>query len=226
MATDDGHRSDWERLLSAERHVQALLPDAVLVGGTAAALHAGHRRSMDGDHVLADLRDRFDEVLGALEAAAGWKTARVARPVLGSLDGIQTGIRQLRRTLPLETELKNGLRVPTLAEMARIKTWLLVTRNTVRDYLDTTVLLERLGEREGLAALASLDMLYEQPTGASVRAELVERLTAAHPGDLAQVELASYKGLVPPWNDWDYLAQAGRRWGVRLARALATEVSR
>lgn len=222
MATDEGHRSDWERLLGAECHVQALLPDAVLVGGTAAALHAGHRRSMDGDHVLADLRDRFDEVLGALEAAAGWKTVMV----LGSLDGIQTGIRQLRRTLPLETELKNGLRVPTLAEMARIKAWLLVTRNTVRDYLDTTVLLERLGEREGLAALASLDTLYEQPTGASVRAELVERLTAAHPGDLAQVELASYKGLVPPWNDWDYLAQAGRRWGVRLARALATEVSR
>ena len=53
--------SDWERLLAAERHLQALLPDAVLVGGTAAALHAGHRLSLDGDHVLADLRDRFDE---------------------------------------------------------------------------------------------------------------------------------------------------------------------
>ena len=36
---------DWERLLSAERHLQAILPDAVLVGGTAAALHAGHRVS-------------------------------------------------------------------------------------------------------------------------------------------------------------------------------------
>ena len=39
-----------------------------------------------------------------------------------------------------------GLRVPTLAEMARIKAWLLVTRNTVRDYLDTAGFFERLGE--------------------------------------------------------------------------------
>ncbi len=43
---------DWERLLAAERHLQSLVPGAVLVGGTAAALHAGHRKSLDGDHVL------------------------------------------------------------------------------------------------------------------------------------------------------------------------------
>ena len=126
--------ADWERVLSAERHLQALLPGAVLVGGTAAALHAQHRQSLDGDHVLSDLRDRFDDVLATLESVAGWTTARVQRPVriLGQLDGIMTGIRQLRRTGPLETELVSGLRVPTLAEMARIKAWLLVTRNTVR----------------------------------------------------------------------------------------------
>ncbi len=96
---------DWERLLSAERSLQQIVPGAVLVGGTAAALHAGHRRSLDGDHVLADLRDRYDEVLRALEAAAGWRTGTVKPPVLilGRLDGVQTGIRQLRRTRPLET---------------------------------------------------------------------------------------------------------------------------
>jgi hypothetical protein len=51
---------DWERLLSAERHLQALVPDADLVGGTAAAPHAGHRVSRGGDHVVAEMRDRFD----------------------------------------------------------------------------------------------------------------------------------------------------------------------
>ena len=45
---------DWERLLAAERHLQALVPGTVLVGGTAAALHAGHRHSLDADHVLED----------------------------------------------------------------------------------------------------------------------------------------------------------------------------
>lgn len=70
----------WERLLSAERHVQHLVPGAVLVGETASALHAGHRTSLDGDHVLADLRDRFDQVLADLEAVAGWKTDRIQKP--------------------------------------------------------------------------------------------------------------------------------------------------
>ena len=77
----------------------APLPDweLVLVGGTASAIHAEHRFSRDADHVLTDLRSRFDDVLKELESVAGWKTARVQRPVqiLGSLDGIETGIRQL-----------------------------------------------------------------------------------------------------------------------------------
>jgi hypothetical protein len=114
MSADD--LPDWERLLSAERHLQALVPGTVLVGGTAAALHAGRPQSLDGDHVIEDLRSRFDEVLAALEAAAGWQTARVRWPVaiLGRLDGVMTGIRQRRRTRPLESEVLAGLRVPTL----------------------------------------------------------------------------------------------------------------
>lgn len=209
---------EWEQLLAAERHLQALLPGTVLVGGTAAALHAGHRQSLDGDHVLTDLRDRFDQVLTSLEEAVGWTSSRVLRPVLipGSLQGVQTGIRQLRRAAPLETELLQGLRVPTLPEMARIKAWLLVTRHTVRDYLDTVVLLSRLGEAGAAAAMKSLDMLYPQQSGASVRAELVERLAAAAPDDLGRVELRDYKGLVPPWNDWGHVSGEGRR----LARIL------
>jgi hypothetical protein len=52
-----------------------------------------------------------------LAPAAGWQTARVQRPVaiLGRLDGVMTGVRQLRRAVPLETETIAGLRVPTLA---------------------------------------------------------------------------------------------------------------
>lgn len=213
-------RPDWERLLAAERHLQSLVPGAVLVGGTAAALHAGHRKSLDGDHVLEDLRARFDDVLADLEAAAGWQTSRVQRPVaiLGRLDGVMTGIRQLRRTSPLETELVDGLRVPTLAEMARIKAWLLATRHTVRDYLDTVVLLERLGDGKATAAFESFDGLYAQESGASPLVEVVERLAAAEPSDRAEVDLSTYKGLVAPWNDWSHLAQRGRHWATVLAQ--------
>jgi hypothetical protein len=204
----------WEQLLAAERHLQQLVPGAVLVGGTAAALHASHRRSQDGDHVLADLRDRFDEVLAALESAAGWVTARVQRPVLvlGSLDGVMTGIRQLRRTRPLDTEEISGLRVPTLAEMARIKAWLLATRHTTRDYLDTVVLFERLGEDGVRTAMRDFDAIYRQPNGASPLAEVAERLAAAAPSDRDRVDLATYRGLVAPWNDANHLAERGRHW--------------
>ncbi len=213
---------EWERLLSAERHLQTLVPGAVLVGGSAAALHAGHRRSLDGDHVLEDLRPRFDEVLSALEAAAGWQTARVQKPVaiLGRLDGVMTGIRQLRRTQPLDTEVVSGLRVPTLAEMARIKAWLLATRHTVRDYLDTVVLLERLGEAAAREAFVPFDEIYRQETRASPFVEVVERLAAATPSDAPSIDLHTYKGLIAPWNDWDHLAARGRHWAGLLAVGL------
>lgn len=82
------------------------MPDAVLVGGTAAAYCAGHRVSFADDHVVQDLRGRFDDVLAALEQTDGWITARIRRPVLilGWLDGVETGIRNLIRTRPLEVE--------------------------------------------------------------------------------------------------------------------------
>ncbi|MEW6754918.1 MAG: hypothetical protein AB1505_28635 [Candidatus Latescibacterota bacterium] len=212
---------EWERLLAAERHLQHLVPGAVLVGGTAAALHAGHRRSLVGDQVLADLRERFDEVLVQLEGAAGWRTERLQPPVLilGRLEGVPTGLRQLRRTQPLETEVVADLRVPTLAEMARIKAWLLATRCTTRDYLDSVVLLERLGADGVRAAMQSFDGLYAQLSGASPLVEVVERLAAAAPFDLPQVDVRTYRGLVPPWNDWEHVHSRGLHWATVLAAA-------
>src|ERR1041385_5109171 len=71
---------EWEQLLSAAAHLQKILPDATLVGDTV-AIFAQHWLSRDADHVLPNLRDRFDEVLAQLETVAGWRTARVKRPV-------------------------------------------------------------------------------------------------------------------------------------------------
>ena len=180
----------WEALLAAASALQRLLPGAVLVGGTAAALRVGHRVSLDADHVIPDLRLRFDAVLAELESAAGWTTARVMRPVLvlGALDGIETGIRQLRRSEPLAVEtitLRNGdsVRVPTGAEMLRIKAWMYATRNSQRDLLDVVALADHLGDAAATDALASLDRLYPQPGSASVTQQLVQQLAAPHPTD-------------------------------------------
>ena len=125
---------EWERLLSSAAHLQRIVPGAVHVGGTAAATYAHHRLSVDHYHVLTDLRERFDAILEDLESVAGWQTARVRRPVLilGSLDGIETGVRQLIRSEPLETTVIEAegakLTVPTKGEMFRIKAVLALKR--------------------------------------------------------------------------------------------------
>ncbi len=130
---------EWEQVLASAARLQRILPGAVLVGGSASAVYAEHRLSTDADHVLTDLRQRFDQALAELESVAGWKTARVKRPVqiLGSLDGIETGVRQLIRDEPLETtqiEYRGvKLTVPTEAEILRIKGVLILKRNATRD---------------------------------------------------------------------------------------------
>jgi hypothetical protein len=204
---------EWEHVLSAAAHLQVVLPGATLVGGTAAALYAAHRISYDADHVLPDLRDRFDEVLAQLESVAGWRTARVKRPVLilGSLDGVETGVRQLIRDQPLETVEVNvggvGLVVPTEPEMLRIKAVLIVKRNATRDYLDFVALAERLGPDGVFAALANLDGLYPQPSGESALQQLQVQLAHPLPYDLDETNLAEYRRLDAKWHDWQLVSR-------------------
>lgn len=82
---------ELQAVFEAAARLQELVPDAVLVGGpAAAAYHAGHRVSLDDGHVVEELVARFDEVLAALEETDGWVTACVKRPelILGRLDGV------------------------------------------------------------------------------------------------------------------------------------------
>lgn len=94
---------DWELVLGSMCRLQKIVPEAVVVGGSTAAIHADHRLSVGHDHVVRDLKSRFDIILEELNSVSGWESARKNRPVLilGGLDGIETGIRQLRRSAPL-----------------------------------------------------------------------------------------------------------------------------
>lgn len=202
---------DWELVLSSAARLQQILPGSVLVGGTASALHAEHRFSRDADHVLTDLSSRFDQVLAQLESVAGWKTARVQRPVqiLGSLDGIETGVRQLIRSQPLETATLDYrgliLTVPTEAEILRIKAVLILKRNATRDYLDFVALADHIGDEGVAKALLSFDALYPQESGESPLQQLQVQLATPIPYDLdeAAPQLHEYKNLDPRWHDWE-----------------------
>ena len=194
---------DWERVLSSAARLQRILPDAVLVGGTASAIHAEHLFSRDAGHVLAEL-----------ESVAGWKTARVQRPVqiLGSLDGIETGVRQLIRDEPLETAAVDyhgaRINVPTESEILRIKGVLILKRNATRDYLDFMALADRMGDESVANALQSFDRLYQQDNGESPLQQLQVQLANALPYDLEEVELSEYKNLDPRWHDWQAVKAA------------------
>jgi len=217
---------DWEQLLSAAAHLQEILPDATLVGGTAVALFAQHRLSQDADHVLPDLRHRFDQVLAELEAAAGWRTARVKRPVLilGSLDGIETGVRQLIREQPLETQEVSisGVRlvVPTEEELLRIKGVLILKRNATRDYLDFAALAERIGPARIQKALATMDQLYPQTSGESTLQQLEVQLANPMPYDLENTDLTEYRRLHPKWHDWNRVKEICGNIAVDLFKRL------
>lgn len=200
------------QVLESAARLQRSVPDAVLVGGSAAALYAGHRESVDHDHVLTDLKTRFDVVLEAIESTEGWVTNRVVpgKLILGSLGDIEAGVRQMLRKVPLEVipfELLTGDRVvvPTWEETLRVKAWLIVRRNQTRDFLDLAALSEQGKLDNAATVLAGMDDYYadqhESPDG--VTSQLVRQLSEPRPADSRVTrELAHYKGLKARWHEW------------------------
>ena len=202
-------RGEWEDVISNIARVNAVLPDAVIVGGTASAIYAEHRTSDDTDFVVKNLKDRFNEILSTLESVSGWKTDRIKPPVLilGNFDGIETGIRQLKRTMPLETKTMEykgqKLTVPTELEILRIKGFLIISRNATRDYIDFVALFDHLGLEKTNEALKDFDKLYPQENTASALRQLLVQLSNPLPYDLKGTDLTKYKNLDKKWQDWN-----------------------
>lgn len=213
------------RVLEAAARLQELVPDAVLVGGSAAALYAGHRDSYDHDHVLPDLAERFDAVLEAVESQDGWVTNRIVpgKIILGELGGIETGIRQLIRRVPMEltqVRLPSGqvVTAPTPEETLRVKAFLVLSRNQTRDYLDVAALADRFGITRAAASLSRLDDYYGDQhmagDGDGVASQLARQLAEPRPKDASTTRnLSQYRNLAPRWHDW--------RVVVGVCRALA-----
>lgn len=199
-------------LLESAAHLQRLVPDAVLVGGAAAILYADHRESSDHDHVVADLSDRFEIVLEAIEQDEGWATNRVTpgKVILGNLDGIEAGVRQMIRKVPLEVAkaiLPSGgeVTVPTIEETIRIKAFLVVRRNQTRDYLDLAALCDLIGADRAATVLSAIDDFYadQRESADGVASQLVRQLSDPQPADRAVIgQLRSYRRLNRRWEDW------------------------
>jgi hypothetical protein len=226
MPESSPHLAD---VLESAARLQEVVPDAVLVGGAAAAHHASHRDSFDHDHVLADLRDRFDLVLDAIERSEGWVTNRVVpgKIILGELGDIEAGVRQMIRTRPLETievTLPSGrrLRAPTLEETLRVKAFLIVRRNQTRDYLDVAALADRMGASAAAAVLADIDAYYADQHGGGdgVASQVARQLAEPRPRDRRTTrELRRYKRLDPRWHDWSSVLAVCRDVALHMVEA-------
>lgn len=219
---------DWEKLLAHAATLQTNVPGAILVGGTAAAVHARHRYSVDHDHVIKDLASQYDKAFASLESIAGWRTNRKLRGklILGEVDGIAAGLRNQRRAAPLETvdvEVAPGrkLRIPTVEEMLRVKVFLVVERNTTRDYLDVAALANHLGVRKSVAALERMNDLYSEfaGEGGDMLTTVVTKLAAPDPYDLTDVDLTEYTGITAPWDDWRAVEAQCRAVAEAILRA-------
>lgn len=199
-------------VMESAAHLQRLVPGAVLVGGSAAILYADHRESRDHDHVLPDLADRFEMVLEAVEEDDGWATNRVTpgKIILGNLDGIEAGVRQMIRKVPLEVtkvEVPSGAEVtaPTLEETLRIKAFLIVRRNQTRDYLDVSALTAALGVDRTAEVLSRIDDYYDDQAESNdgVATQLARQLGDPQPADSQVIaQLPSYRRLQKEWKDW------------------------
>ena len=220
-------RAELVRVLESAARLQEVVPDAVLVGGSAAALWANHRSSYDHDHVLEDLAARFDAVLDAIEATDGWVTNRVTpgKIILGELGDIETGVRQLIRNRPLEVAevaLPSGhvLRVPTPDEILRIKGYLIVRRNQVRDYLDVAALSDRAGISHAADVLGHIDEYYADqrgPDAEGVATQLTRQLADPRPADARTIkQLHEYRDLASRWADWKNVTDVCRAVAVEM----------
>jgi hypothetical protein len=167
-----------------------------------AAIHAGRRDSFDQDHVLLDLVDRYETVLEA-------------------------GLRQMRRTRPLETfvlDVGNDWTVvaPTAPEVFRMKAYLVVQRNVVRDYLDVVALADHLGHDAAVEILSDIDTYYTDRSGewGSVLTSLVVALADPQPFDADVIEeLPRYKRLDPRYHDWGVVVAKCQSLSLSLSGA-------
>jgi RND superfamily putative drug exporter len=128
--------------------------------------------SMPEVHPVTIWRGRLSVALDALETAADCELSPVARssPVETTNVQLPTGDR---------------LQVPTGAETLRLKSYLVMCRNTTRDFAEFAELVESMETHTAAVVLASMDRYYcgERSRKQWVATQLVRRLADPQPSD-------------------------------------------
>ena len=102
MPKDTAPLPDWGLVLSSAARLQRVLPDAVLVGGTASAIHAEHRFSRDADHMgeegVVHALQTFDKLYPQANGESPLQQLQVqlANAVPYDLDGISPDLTEYK----------------------------------------------------------------------------------------------------------------------------------
>lgn len=129
-----------------------LLTDFRLVGGTALALHIGHRVSVDlvffndGGHEYGDWTDSF--------SVYGHTRLEQASPHIHvyNIAGIRVDVVSLKHAWLEPPLVEDGIRLASLIDIAAMKLAAITNRGTRKDFIDVAFLLDRYNLDEMLDA--------------------------------------------------------------------------
>lgn len=134
--------------------------------------------------------DQFEQTLPALERLSGIESP--VSPAPGCLDGIETSVRELSRSEPLELESfeVGGRMVSTPSEREILRIWAvqILTQNRTADYLCFASLFASMEEGVAADAFVSFDRLYPLLSGESALQQLLAQLACLVPCDVQQSE--------------------------------------
>ena len=113
--------------------------------------------------------------------------------------------------------------VPTLPEMLRTKAWMVISRNTTRDYIDCAALAKHIGIADAARLLKDFDSYYLdliRGDQASPVIQLIRQLAEPAPCDLDEVDTSQYKGIQSPFDSWNTNTEICRELSVTLGEML------
>lgn len=184
-----------------------LPPELYLGGGTAVAVHLGHRESRDLDfffHQPVDL-DEIRELIGELGAFAATHESE------GTLKGLFSATKieffdASRLSLLAEPAVVAGLKVAGLQDLMAMKIKVMAERGEMRDYFDVKAI-----DENGSVSLEEGVELYMSRYGVDPSSDALPHLYRTM-GDLSDVEVDD---LLPI-----SLADLSQWWSLRQARVL------
>jgi uncharacterized membrane protein YdfJ with MMPL/SSD domain len=206
--------ADLRMVLKSAARLKRLAPDAICV--TDPLAFSGCGRGGESRGRVKDSDDGADHRLAlAAAASSGQSTARklagglpyrngtgrAVRPVhpvtlwrgrlFIALDALETTAPTFERRSPVETthvQLPTGdrLQIPTGAETLRLKGYLIMSRNSSRDYAEFAELVDAMEPETAAVVLAGMDKYYccQSSRGQWIATQLVRRLADPHPCDV------------------------------------------